>query len=98
MGARGSTVERSEGASVENQIDAANTMEMEQTALSNVLTKGSGGGEVVGKEDLWRCLGFQHRVRQSRSAQEAGGEMVGYAGLNGGERALEVDGQARNSV
>ena len=95
MGAK-AMVERSEEASVENQIEAANTMEMEQTALSNVLAKGSGGGEVVGKEDLWNCLGFQHRIRHSASAQEVGGEVVGYVGLTGGERALEVDGQAGN--
>ena len=97
MGARG-TVEKSEEASIENQIDAANTMEMEQTALGNLLAKGSGGGEVVSKEDLWNCLGFQHRVRHNASAQDAGGEVVGYAGLTGGESALEVDGQAENSV
>ena len=75
MGAR-ATVEKSEEASIENQIDAANTMEMEQTALGNILAKGS-GGEVVGKEDLWNCLGFQHRVRYNASGQDAGGEVLG---------------------
>ena len=60
MGRHEDGMERSEEASLENRIDAANTMELEQTPLGNVLAKGSSGGEVVGKEDLWDCL-FQHR-------------------------------------
>ena len=48
---------------VENQLDAANNLEIEQTPISSVLTKGSTGGELVKKEDLWKCL-FSSRVKR----------------------------------
>ena len=50
-------------ASLENKIEAANTLELEQAPLANLLTKGSTGGEVVAKEDLWNCL-FQQKLEQ----------------------------------
>ena len=48
---------------VENQLDVANNLEMEQTPISSVLTKGSSGGELVKKEDLWNCL-FSSRLKR----------------------------------
>ena len=41
---------------LEETIDAANSLELQQTPISKFLTKGSGGGELVEKEDLWNCL------------------------------------------
>ena len=97
MGRHEDKTERSEEASLENQIDAANTMELEQTALGKVLAKGSSGGEVVGKEDLWDCL-FQNRPGHTRSPRAAGREMG--RGLEGtaGEGQLDFEGQPGNSV
>ncbi|KAK5173628.1 uncharacterized protein LTR77_002309 [Saxophila tyrrhenica] len=40
----------------ENAIDAANSEEMQSAPLSKLLVAGKGGGELVGKEDLWQCL------------------------------------------
>ena len=97
MGRHEDRRERSEEASLENQIDAANTMELEQTALGNVLAKGSSGGEVVGKEDLWDCL-FQHRPGHTRSPRAAGREMVGRQEGTAGEGQLDMEGQPANSV
>lgn len=76
---RSSRVERSEEASLESKIDAANSMELEQVALGNLLAKKSSGGEVVRKEDLWDCL-FKHRPGPIYSPQERGGEMVRHLG------------------
>ena len=97
MGRHEDRRERSEEASLENKIDAANTVELEQTALGNVLAKGSSGGEVVGKEDLWDCL-FRHRPGHTRSPQAAGREMVRRPEGSAGEGQLELEGQAANSV
>ena len=75
-------MERIENTSLENKIDAANTMELEQAALGKLLAKGSSGGEVVGQEDLWNCL-FQHRSGHTHSPQERGREMVRHLGVSG---------------
>lgn len=47
----------------ESDIEAANTREL-QTPFSNLLTKGSGGGEMVSNDDLWDCL-FRQRPEKS---------------------------------
>lgn len=41
---------------LEETIEAANSLELQQAPLSKLLTKGSGGGEVVEEDDLWNCL------------------------------------------
>lgn len=46
------------GGFIESNIEAANTLELE-TPISNLLTKGSGGGEMVSNDDLWNCLFHQ---------------------------------------
>jgi len=48
----------------ENAIDAANSMELEQAPLKQLLRK-KGDGEVVGKEDLWKCLFSKPRKQQA---------------------------------
>lgn len=40
----------------ENAIDAANSEEMQSAPISKLLVAGKGGGEMVGNDDLWRCL------------------------------------------
>lgn len=40
----------------ENAIDAANSEEMQSAPISKLLASGKGGGELVGKDDLWQCL------------------------------------------
>ena len=92
----GST-ERSGETSLENEIDAANSMELEERPLGKLLAKNSNGGEVVGTEDLWNCL-FQHRARQPRSAEEAAQELVRHLGVAAGEGGLDSDRQTANNV
>ena len=53
----------------ENMIDKANSLEMEQAPISNLLTKGKSGGEIVDKDDLWNCL-FGKPRRESRALPE----------------------------
>lgn len=40
----------------EDQIEAANSLELQQAPLSRLLAKGQHGGEAVDNDDLWRCL------------------------------------------
>lgn len=54
---------------LENRIEAANTLELEQTHLAQLLTKGSTGGEMVAQEDLWNCL-FRRKPGQKRRVSE----------------------------
>ena len=93
MGRHSDTLERDLEASLENEIDAANTMELEQTAMGNLLAKGSSGGEVVRKEDVWDCL-FQHRPGHTRSSRAVGREIVRRLEGTAGEGQLDLDGQS----
>ena len=69
MGRSRDTEERREDGNVEMKIDAANTTELEERPLGNLLAKGSSGGEVVSKEDLWNCL-FRHRPGETGYSQD----------------------------
>ncbi|KAL8661449.1 MAG: hypothetical protein Q9202_005568 [Teloschistes flavicans] len=51
---------------IQEQIEAANTMEVEGAALGKLLTSGNSGGEMVNNDDLWNCL-FRHRPIQTQA-------------------------------
>ncbi|EMC91337.1 hypothetical protein BAUCODRAFT_39506 [Baudoinia panamericana UAMH 10762] len=40
----------------ETAIDAANSEQLQSAPLSKLLVAGKGGGELVGDDDIWRCL------------------------------------------
>lgn len=40
----------------ETAIDSANSMELQDASLTNLMTSGASGGEMVKKDDLWQCL------------------------------------------
>lgn len=54
------------GTLTESDIEAANTLEL-QAPFLNLLTKGTGGGEMVSNDDLWDCLFHQRRVKSIRT-------------------------------
>lgn len=56
---------------LENQIDAANTLELQAADLSKLLTSGRSGGELVEEKDLWQCLFRRPRHQKTGMAQEA---------------------------
>jgi E3 ubiquitin-protein ligase SHPRH len=56
---------------LENQIDAANTMELQAADLSKLLTSGRSGGELVEERDLWQCLFRRPRHQETGMAQAA---------------------------
>ncbi len=61
---------------LEETIDAANSLELQQAPLSKLLTKGSSGGEMVEKEDLWNCL-FRRAKNQGPSVSDEREKEVG---------------------
>lgn len=40
----------------ETAIDSANSMELQDASLTNLMDNGYSGGEMVKKDDLWQCL------------------------------------------
>lgn len=40
----------------ETAIDSANSMEMQEASLTNLMTSGPSDGELVKQDDLWQCL------------------------------------------
>ncbi|KAF1815157.1 hypothetical protein P152DRAFT_247479 [Eremomyces bilateralis CBS 781.70] len=60
---------------LESALDAANSLELQQTPLSKLLQGGKGGGEVVEQGDLWNCL-FGH-PRRSRDGVVVSDELQG---------------------
>ena len=76
---------------LESQLEAANTQELEQTPLAHLLTKGSSGGELVRKEDLWNCLFSSRRDQGQRISQEAQAAIAGHLGANAAEERLARD-------
>lgn len=97
MGRSSRKAKRSEDGSLENEIDAANTMELEERPLGNLLAKGSSGGEMVGKEDLWNCL-FRQTPGHARYSEEAEREVVRHLGGAAAEARLDLGGPSANRV
>ena len=56
-----------DGELLESRIDAANSQALQDAPLARLLAKGPGGGEMVEKDDLWRCLFGQARARRRDS-------------------------------
>lgn len=50
-------------------IEAANTLELEQAALSKLMSKDRTAGEMVDKSDLWECL-FGHVARRETEPEQ----------------------------
>lgn len=49
-------------------IEAANTLELEQAALSRLMSKDKTAGEMVDKSDLWECL-FGHVAKKEKERE-----------------------------
>lgn len=73
-------------------IEAANTLELEQAALSKLMSKDRTAGEMVDKSDLWECL-FGHVARReteperdSRIQEQA---VMGYLAAEAAEQRMD---------
>lgn len=54
----------------DRKIEVANSLELQQAPLANLLAKGKESGEFVGNDDLWECL-FGNRKRAVEGAAAA---------------------------
>lgn len=64
----------------ETAIDSANSLEMQDAALSKLMAGGASGGEMVKKDDLWQCLfgnSSQNKPTNGHLAN-AGGEVARF--------------------
>ncbi|KAK7532219.1 SNF2 family N-terminal domain-containing protein [Phyllosticta citribraziliensis] len=79
----------------DSMLEAANSLEMEQAPISKMLVAKKGGGEVVGKGDLWSCLfGVPGRGRRStagtgQAERERERQVHRYARAEAAERRAE---------
>ena len=60
----------------ESDIEAANSLELQEAALSKLLSKSVSGGEMVGKEDVWQCLFGQQAMPSGQASQLVGREVA----------------------
>ncbi|KAE8324158.1 proteasome stabiliser-domain-containing protein [Aspergillus sergii] len=68
----------------EAAIDSANSLEIRDAALSNLMAGGAFGGELVKKDDLWRCLFGNPTKKEANNFQGgANGEVARF--LRGSE-------------
>lgn len=77
----------------ETVIDSANSMELEDATLNNLMTSGAAGGEVVKKDDLWQCLfgataGKDDRGLSTDAEREVGRFLRGEAAEQRREEAM----------
>ncbi|GAB1195334.1 hypothetical protein APSETT444_004592 [Aspergillus pseudonomiae] len=63
----------------EAAIDSANSLEIRDAALSNLMAGGAFGGELVRKDDLWRCLFGNPTKKEANNFQtSADGEVARF--------------------
>lgn len=75
MGAEG------EAGVTEDKVEAVDAAQMQDNPLARVLKKGSEGGEIVGKDDLWTCLfGSKQAPRANAVPALEGGDQDENAG------------------
>ena len=72
---------RKEGEDLEDDIEKANSREMQEAPLARLLAGGKSGGEVVQNDDLWDCL---FSASTARAAGQAA--LVGSGGGDEAER------------
>jgi E3 ubiquitin-protein ligase SHPRH len=59
-------------------IEAADTEEMQSAPIQKLLSSGKTGGELVGKDDLWKCL-FGKAGKDAETEVEFGRNLRGHA-------------------
>ena len=78
---------------IEESIEVANSHELQEAPLARLLAGGKGGGEMVGKDDLWNCL-FGHGGKSKKAGGMVGDEVEvplrGILAADAAERRAEV--------
>ena len=98
MGRAGANDATADDTNLENKIEAANTLELEQAPLANLLAKGSSSGEMVAQEDLWNCLFQQRRGQKAPVSQEAERVIAQHLGADAAEARVSLSGGPGNNA
>ena len=69
----------------EDDIEAANSLELQDASLAKLLTKGPSGGELVDQQDLWNCLFRQKALSKVVISEEAEREATNFLGASAAE-------------
>ncbi|MCJ1443122.1 MAG: hypothetical protein MMC23_003619 [Stictis urceolatum] len=73
----------------EEEIEKANSMEMQDASVVRMLTSGRGGGEMVDSKDLWGCLFGVKASGRAKLSDNAQKTLAGFLGAEAAEhRAL----------
>lgn len=80
----------------ETVIDSANSLEMQDAALSKLMAGGASGGEMVKKDDLWQCLFGNSSQNKPMNAHlaDAGGEVARFLRGEAAEQRSEATAHA----
>lgn len=97
MGRAGADDATADDKELESKIEAANTLELEQAPLANLLAKGSSSGEMVAQEDLWNCLFQQRRGQKAPMSQEAERVIARHLGADAAEARIGLSDGSRSS-
>ena len=98
MGRAGADDATGDDTNLESKIEAANTLELEQAPLANLLAKGSSSGEMVAQEDLWNCLFQQRRGQKAMVSQEAERVIARHVGADAAEARIGLSGGPGNNA
>ncbi|KKK24756.1 hypothetical protein AOCH_002221 [Aspergillus ochraceoroseus] len=72
-------------------IDSANSLEMQDASLANLMEGGAWGGELVQKDDLWQCLFGSPRDKEVRGdTLTAGGDVARFLRAEAAEQRIEA--------
>jgi E3 ubiquitin-protein ligase SHPRH len=75
-------------------IDSANSLEMQDAPLAKLMEGGAFGGELVNKDDLWKCLFGNPMQRQAKNGSlDAGGDVARFLRAEAAEQR-RINGQA----
>ena len=72
----------------ESNIEAANSLELQEAPFSKLLSKGSSGGEMVSKEDVWQCLFGQQPKPSSEASHAIEGEVARHLRISAADDRL----------
>jgi len=70
---------------LDSNLEAANSLELQQASLSDLLTKGRSGGEKVDQGDLWACLFGGVQNRRITNSEAVNREVAHHLGAEAAE-------------
>jgi E3 ubiquitin-protein ligase SHPRH len=89
--AEGSLTSKKGGHLVEDDIETANSLEIQEATVTTMLASGRSAGEMVDKQDLWQCLFGVSSMGRSKASEEAQKAVAGFLGAEAAEDRASVN-------